>query len=165
MGAVTGDHSFLKIVTNATARPPIAPTMIQGPATEGSSAVRTCAHTHAAGRTTKNNRNAVRFTVPSTSGRDSTCASKPWLLVRWSAVLQFKVVLEVLAADRGQRRWDLAGGEPADVGALRRCSPRHVSSRGSAPSPEAPDVVVQHQELLEHRHALAFAAELGEQLA
>src|SRR5947207_7738579 len=66
MGAVTGDHSFLKIVTNATARPPIAPTMIQGPATEGSSAVRTCAHTHAAGRTTKNNRNAVRFTVPST---------------------------------------------------------------------------------------------------
>src|SRR6266704_941639 len=66
MGAVTGDHSFLKIVTNATTRPPIAPTMIQGPATEGSSAVRTCAHTHAAGRTTKNNRNAVRFTVPST---------------------------------------------------------------------------------------------------
>src|SRR5438105_12156025 len=41
----------------------------------------------------------------------------------------------------------LAGGEPADLGALRRCSPRHVSSRGSAPSPEAPDVVVQHQEL------------------
>src|SRR5213078_2766552 len=64
MGAVTGDHSFLKIVTNATTRPPIAPTMIQGPATEGSSAVRTCAH--AAGRTTRNNRNAVRFTVPST---------------------------------------------------------------------------------------------------
>src|SRR2546430_5596248 len=51
MGAVTGDHSFLKIVMNATTRPPIAPTMIQGPATEGSSAVRTCAHTHAAGRT------------------------------------------------------------------------------------------------------------------
>src|SRR6266571_6750279 len=66
MGAVTGDHSFFKIVTNATTRPPIAPTMIQGPATDGSSAVRTCAHTHAAGTTTKNNRNAVRFTVPST---------------------------------------------------------------------------------------------------
>src|SRR2546421_11316970 len=66
MGAVTGDHSFLKIVMNATTRPPIAPTMIQGPATDGSRAVRTCAHTHAAGRTTKNNRNAVRFTVPST---------------------------------------------------------------------------------------------------
>src|SRR5438477_9262664 len=85
--------------------------------------------------------------MSSRSGRDWTCASKPWLLVRWSAVLQFNVVLEVLAADRGQRRWDLAGGEPADLGALRRCSPRHVSSRGSAPSPEAPDVVVQHQEL------------------
>src|SRR5712691_9801347 len=69
MGAVTGDHSFLKIVTNATTRPPIAPTMIQGPATDGSSAVRTCAHTHAAGRTTKNNRKAVRFTVPSTAHR------------------------------------------------------------------------------------------------
>src|SRR5260370_8266711 len=41
----------------------------------------------------------------------------------------------------------------------------HVSSRGSAPSPEAPDVIVQHQKLLEHRHALAFAPELGEQLA
>src|SRR5438093_9715 len=41
-------------------------TTIQGPATDVSSAVRTCAHTHAAGRTTKNNRNAVRFTVPST---------------------------------------------------------------------------------------------------
>src|SRR5258708_8632162 len=40
-----------------------------------------------------------------------------------------------------------------------------VSSRGSAPSPEAPDVIVQHQKLLEHRHALAFAPELGEQLA
>src|SRR2546426_7429585 len=66
MGAVTGDHSFLKIVMNATTRPPIAPTMIQGPATDGSSAVRTCAHTHAAGRTIKNNRNAVRLTVPST---------------------------------------------------------------------------------------------------
>src|SRR6266700_3226720 len=59
MGAVTGDHSLLKIVTNATTRPPIAPTMIQGPATDGSSAVRTCAQTHAAGRTTKNNRNAA----------------------------------------------------------------------------------------------------------
>src|SRR5437667_2722682 len=103
--------------------------------------------------------------MSSRSGRDWTCASKPWLLVRWSAVLQFNVVLEVLAADRGQRRWDLAGGEPADLGALRRCSPRHVSSRGSAPSPEAPDVVVQHQELLEHRHAFAFAPELREQLA
>src|SRR5438309_11557933 len=103
--------------------------------------------------------------MSSRSGRDSTCASKPWLLVRWSAVLQFNVVLEVLAADRGQRRWDLAEGEPADFGGLRRCSPRHVSSRGSAPSPEAPDVVVQHQELLEHRHAFAFPAELCEQPA
>src|SRR6266550_6286154 len=35
--------------------------------------------------------------MSSRSGRDSTCASKPWLLVRWSAVLQFNVVLEVLA--------------------------------------------------------------------
>src|ERR1700704_3110112 len=66
MGAVTGDHSFLKIVTTATTKPPIAPTMIQEPATDGSSAVRTCAHTHAAGATTRNSRNAVRFTVPST---------------------------------------------------------------------------------------------------
>src|SRR6266853_6029468 len=66
MGAVTGDHSLLKIVTMPTTKPPIAPTMIHGPATEGLSAVRTCADTHAAGGTTKNNRNAVRFTVPST---------------------------------------------------------------------------------------------------
>src|SRR5207245_2605849 len=58
--------------------------------------------------------------MSSRSGRDSTCASKPWLLVRWSAVLQFNVVLEVLAADRGQRWWDLAGGEPADLGAFLR---------------------------------------------
>src|SRR5438093_12621280 len=65
MGAVTGDHSFLKIVTRATTKPPIAPARIHGPATDGSSAVRTCAHTHAAGTTTRNNRNAVRFTVPS----------------------------------------------------------------------------------------------------
>src|SRR6266567_6138962 len=41
--------------------------------------------------------------MSSRSGRDSTCASKPWLLVRWSAVLQFNVVLKVLAADRGGR--------------------------------------------------------------
>src|SRR5436309_6353142 len=58
--------------------------------------------------------------MSSRSGRDWTCASKPWLLVRWSAVLQFNVVLEVLEADRGQRRWDLAGGEPADLGAFLR---------------------------------------------
>src|SRR5882762_4475961 len=35
----------------------------------------------------------------------------------------------------------------------------------SAPPSEAPDVVVQDKELLEHRHAFAFPAELGEQLA
>src|SRR5258706_11587956 len=35
----------------------------------------------------------------------------------------------------------------------------------STPSPEAPDVFVQHQGLLKHRHALALAPELGEQLA
>src|SRR5439155_10938238 len=35
--------------------------------------------------------------MSSRSGRDSTCASKPWLLVRWSAALQFNVVLDVLA--------------------------------------------------------------------
>src|SRR6266571_2783335 len=137
MGAVTGDHSFLKIVTNATTRPPIAPTMIQGPATEGSSAVRTCAHTHAAGRTTKNNRNAVRFTVPST----------------------------VIAGAVGSRRTSanvFAFRAGFDV-RIKAMAPRSFGC--SAPSPEAPDVVVQHQELLEHRHALAFAAELGEQLA
>src|SRR2546422_7396098 len=66
MGAVTGHRSLSKIVTNATPRPPIAPPRIHGPATDGLSAVRTCAHTHAAGTTTKNNRKAVRFTVPST---------------------------------------------------------------------------------------------------
>src|SRR2546426_10204548 len=66
MGAVTGDHSFLKIVTRATTKPPIAPPRIHGPATAGSSAVRTCAHTHAAGTTTRSSRNAVLFIVPST---------------------------------------------------------------------------------------------------
>src|SRR2546428_1806289 len=66
MGAVTGDHSFLKIVTRATTKPPIAPPRIHGPATDGSSAVRTCAHTHAAGTTTRNRSKAVRLTVPST---------------------------------------------------------------------------------------------------
>src|SRR5256885_13205386 len=35
----------------------------------------------------------------------------------------------------------------------------------SAPAPEAADQVVQHQKLLEHRHALALAPELREQLA
>src|SRR5438094_10379969 len=66
MGAVTGDHSFLKIVTRATTKPPIAPARIHGPATDGASAVRTWAHTHAAGTTTRNSKNAVLFTVPST---------------------------------------------------------------------------------------------------
>src|SRR5439155_24099302 len=37
--------------------------------------------------------------------------------------------------------------------------------RRPAPSSEAPDKVVQHEELLEHRHALASPTELGEQLA
>src|SRR5260370_14266058 len=64
-GAVTGDHSFLKIVAIATTSPPIAPSPIQGVTTEGSNAVRTWLQTQVAGTTTRNSRNAVLFTVPS----------------------------------------------------------------------------------------------------
>src|SRR5213078_3120956 len=35
----------------------------------------------------------------------------------------------------------------------------------SAPPPETPNVVVQHEELLEHRHPFALPPELREQLA
>src|SRR2546423_974311 len=40
-GAVNGDHSFFQIVATAMTSPPIAPSMIQGAATDGSSAART----------------------------------------------------------------------------------------------------------------------------
>src|SRR5213082_3037884 len=42
---------------------------------------------------------------------------------------------------------------------------RRAMYSNSAPSPEAADQVVQHQELLEHRHTLALPAELREQFA
>src|SRR2546428_11898406 len=95
MGAVTGDHSFLKIVTRATTKPPIAPTRIHGPAAAGPGAERTCAQTHAAGTTTRNRRNAALFAVPSTvmagavgSGRTSAkvCAFRAGFDVRISAI-------------------------------------------------------------------------------
>src|SRR5260370_33302776 len=64
-GAVTGDHSFLKIVAIATTSPPIAPSQIQGVTTDASHAVRTVLQTQVAGTTTRNSRNAVLFTLPS----------------------------------------------------------------------------------------------------
>src|SRR2546422_9425526 len=65
IGAVTGDHAFLTIVTIAAMSPPITPSAIHGPATAGSKAVRTWDHTQAAGTATRNSRNAALFTVPS----------------------------------------------------------------------------------------------------
>src|SRR5260370_35697369 len=65
MGAVRGANAFLKIGTHGATKPPIAPSAIHGLATAGSSAPRTWDHTHAAGTTTRNNRNAVLFTGPS----------------------------------------------------------------------------------------------------
>src|SRR5260370_31987269 len=64
-GAVTGDHSFLKIVAIATTSPPIAPSQIQGLTTAGTNAVRTWLQTHVARTTTTNSSNALLFTVPS----------------------------------------------------------------------------------------------------
>src|SRR5690242_15256873 len=40
-----------------------------------------------------------------------------------------------------------------------------VSCSASLPSAEAPDKIVQHEELLEHRHALPLPAEFREQLS
>src|SRR5256884_6053358 len=64
-GAVKGDHSFFRTVAKATTSPPIAPSMIQGAATDGSRAARTWLQTHAAGTTTRKRRNAALLTVPS----------------------------------------------------------------------------------------------------
>src|SRR2546421_11755955 len=64
-GAVTGAHSFLKIVTIAATSPPITPSMIQGPTAEGAAAVRTWLQTQAAGTTTRNRSRAALLTVPS----------------------------------------------------------------------------------------------------
>src|SRR5260370_16801134 len=78
MGAVRGANAFLKIGTHGATKPPIAPSAIHGPATAGSSAPRTWDHTHAAGTTTRNNRNAALFTVPSSvmgGAVGSRCAS------------------------------------------------------------------------------------------
>ena len=64
-GAVNGDHSFFKTVAMAMTRPPTAPSMIQGAATDGSRAARTWLQTHAAGTTTRKRSNAALLTVPS----------------------------------------------------------------------------------------------------
>src|SRR5437879_3437849 len=64
-GAVRGAHSFFQTVATAMTSPPIAPSRIQGVATEGSSAVRTWLQTQAAGTTTRKRSNAALLTVPS----------------------------------------------------------------------------------------------------
>ena len=64
-GAVNGDHSFFRTVAKATTSPPIAPSTIQGAATDGSRAARTWLQTQAAGTTTRKSRNAALLTVPS----------------------------------------------------------------------------------------------------
>src|SRR3989442_1279465 len=63
-----------------------------------------------------------------------------------------------------RRRWRRTWSWRSDPAPSRRKRRRPGNPCSSAPSPEAPDVVVQHEELLEHRHAFAFPAELGEQL-
>src|SRR5881396_1698601 len=114
----------------ARARCGLAPTPTpQGgrPRTTGTLSGSPCPRPSSPGRSGR----AEHRQMSSRSGRGSTCASKPWLLVRWSAVLQFNVVLEVLAADRGQRRWDLAGGEPADLGAFLRLADGRLARRNA----------------------------------
>src|SRR5256886_6764433 len=64
-GAVKGAHPCSRTVPKATRSPPIAPSMIQGAATDGSRAARTWLQTHAAGTTTRKRRNAALLTVPS----------------------------------------------------------------------------------------------------
>src|SRR5436309_140465 len=62
-----GAQSILKLVTNPKPSPPSTPHMMKGiAAAAGSNAPTTRDHTHAAGTTTRNRRNAVLLTVPST---------------------------------------------------------------------------------------------------
>src|SRR5512146_2856635 len=62
MGAVTGDHSFLKIVTSATTNPPIAPTTARPAAVSGERVSRF--HDHAAVAIAHSRRMPVLLTVP-----------------------------------------------------------------------------------------------------
>src|SRR6266568_530443 len=141
-GAVTGDHSFLKMVTMAAMNPPITPSAIHGPATEGSKAGRTWDHTQAAGTTTKNSRNAALFTVPS-----SVIAGVVGSRCTPANAFALRTGLEVRI--RAMFRLSL------ESGATPQCNIPE-----SLPTPQAPDVVMHHEELLEHRHALALALEL-----
>src|SRR5437588_11737481 len=127
-GAVTGAHSFLKMVTIAATNPPIPPSTIHGPATDGSSAVRTWLQTQAAGTTTGKRRNAALLTVPS-----SVIAGAVGSRRRSAKVRAFRAGLDVRIRA---------------MGLLEKMYGRAMLSN-SSPSPEAADQVVQHQKLLE----------------
>src|SRR5690606_4099229 len=65
-GAVTGDHSFLKMVTSASMKPPMAPPHMYTakPGAGNPSAPRAWFHANAAVRTVSSSRQPVLLTVP-----------------------------------------------------------------------------------------------------
>src|SRR6266581_83171 len=63
IGAVSGAHCFLKIVTSATMKPPKTPPIIHGTAASGAGECDK-PHVHAAVATTQSRRKPVLLTVP-----------------------------------------------------------------------------------------------------
>src|SRR4029077_7685739 len=83
-------------VTIAAMNPPIPPSRIQGPTTEGSNAVRTWLQAQAAGTTTRKRSNAALLTVPS-SVMDGAVGSRR----RSAKVRAFKAGLAVRISAMG----------------------------------------------------------------
>src|SRR5579862_3696527 len=80
MGAVTGDHSFLKIVTMATMNPPNNPIKTIGPAALKSRVCRNELQVHAAVAMAHTSRMPVLFTVPFTVMRAAASIVPPFRL-------------------------------------------------------------------------------------
>src|ERR1017187_6954432 len=77
MGAVTGDHSFLKTVTMAQINPPINPISISGATSVISRVGRNRLHVQAAVAIAHTNRMPVLFTVPLSVIRLATSIRPP----------------------------------------------------------------------------------------
>src|ERR1700722_4658755 len=98
MGAVIGDHSFLKLVIKAKMRPPTRPIMIARPATLGSCACMNEFHVHAAVAMAQRSRMPVLLMVPLRDMRAEASMRLPpvWLRAKSLKVFWPSAGLEVL---------------------------------------------------------------------
>src|SRR5450631_2139673 len=97
MGAVTGDHSFLKTVTMAQINPPINPISISGATSVISRVGRNRLHVQAAVAIAHTNRMPVLFTVPLSVIRLATSIRPP----DWPPYCTSEILPNVFAPSAG----------------------------------------------------------------